>query len=273
MAMNTHKLARVFLLALLSLAFLAAFAILDWYPTVKELGRLRREQSDLERKIKAHTDMAANFVFPDAGERSLFVQSGARVFQSLPKVEVDAAWLELACSDLQNRAKGIIHLMVFGEAETLGPGPSGLSGWLKLQEREIHRSLRAADVWMRYPWHGVFLSESAGKGKPSSRPLGIALDAPLSELLDFINHISWGAVRLEIIRLRLEPVGKSSRAWLVCRGDYFCLAPSAWTVLPEAGNGTGLLVDPDSPLLLQRIDPLLAPGVVKKELPPAGSPW
>lgn len=267
--MKVQNLAHSFLHFLASLAVLAAFAVLDWYPTVKDLGRLRRERSDTERKIKDYSIMASSFVFPDAGERSIFAQSAARLLRSLPQAENDAAWLELARSDLRDRAKGSSILVAFSEAEAFGPGPPGLTGWLRLQERDIGRSFRTADARRRYPWRGLFPPESSSEGQLASRPLGVALEAPLPELLDFVNCISWGAVRLEIIHLRLEAVEPLAFAWLVCRGDYFCPNQSAWVVLSEPGNGDGLLVDPDSPLLWQNVDPGAAYRVEKIELPPA----
>ena len=61
----------------------------------------------------------------------------------------------------------------------------------------------------------------------ASRTLAVALAAPLPALLDFINHISWGEARLEIVRLHLEPGAALSRAWLICRGNYLVRKPSA----------------------------------------------
>ena len=267
--MKVSKLVRAFLWTMAVLAVLAAFVVLDWFPTVKELGRLRRERSDLERKIKDYGSMADQFEFVDEQEKSLLANSEALRRRALPRVEVDDAWLELAQSDLRLRAKGIPLLMVFSETEAFGPGPPGLSGWLKLQEREIRRSFRMADAGRNYPWHGVFPPASSGEGQLASRPLGVALEAPLQGLLDFVNRLSWGAVRLEIIHLRLEPAGKDAFAWLVCRGDYLVRKPSAWSVKNEPqSRGNGLLVDPDSPLLWQKINPDIIPQIIKKELPP-----
>ncbi|HEX7503286.1 MAG TPA: hypothetical protein VF451_07670 [Acidobacteriota bacterium] len=257
------------------LAVLAAFVVLDWYPTVKELGRLRRQRGDLERKIKDYSIMSASFIFPGAMERSLFAESDARLFRSLPRVENDAAWLGMARADLQGRAKGAAGPpLVFSEAEAFGRVPPGLAGWLQFQAQELRQSFRETDPGRRYPWLGVFPTDLAVGGRLASRPLGIALEAPLPELLGLVNRISWGAVRLEIVRLRLEPAGGAGRAWLVCRGSYLVPEPSPWLVKMEPGQaGEELLVDRDSPLLLRQVDPLLAPRVEKKELPAAGSPW
>ena len=65
-AMKSRESWRASLLRVLAvLAVLAAFAVLDWYPTVKELGRLRRERGDLERKIKDYGAMAVRLrLFP-----------------------------------------------------------------------------------------------------------------------------------------------------------------------------------------------------------------
>jgi hypothetical protein len=273
MAMTAAKLARAFLRTLASLSVLAAFAVLDWYPTVKDLGRLRRERGDLQRKIKDYGSMTSDFVFPDAEERSLLAQSADRIFQSFPQVEVDAAWLELARADLRERAKGITILKIFGGAETFGPGPAGFTGWLKLQERHIQRSFRGADAWRRYPWRGVFPPGFSSQGQLACRPLGVGLESALPEMLDFINHLSWGDSRLELVRLCLEPGFPHSRAWLVCRGSYLVGSPSAWAVKEVSESaGNNLLVDPDSPLLWQKVVPSMAYREEKRELA-AGNEW
>lgn len=270
--MRVSKLARAFLWTLATLAVLAAFVVLDWFPTVKELGRLRRERSDLERKIKDYDGMADQFEFASEQENALMASNEAFRLRVLPQVEVDDTWLELARSDLRRRAKNIPCLMVFGEAEAFGPGSPGLTGWLKLQEREIRRSFRSADTGRNYPWHGVFPPAASGEDHLASRPLGVALEAPLQGLLDFVNRLSWGSVRLEIIHLRLEPAGTDAFGWLVCRGDYLARKSSAWSIKNEPQTrGNGPLVDPDSPLLWQKVDSSLAYRNEKKELaPPSG---
>ncbi len=276
--MKAGKLLAALLWILGFLSLLAAFAVLDWYPTVKELGRLRRERGDLERKIKDYDAMAARFEFPDAEEESLFAQRDAQVLRALPRVDADDAWPGLAHADLLERAKGLADpIVLFSKASAFGPGSPGLSGWLTLQDQDIRQGFRAAD-----PSYGVFPPALAAKGRLASQPLGIALQATLPELLDFVNHISWGVARLEIVRLRMEPGLPFARAWLVCRGSYLAREPSAWSVKMEPGDGNeSLLVDPDSPLLLRKVDPALAPRIEKRELLPppskkgeaSGSPW
>lgn len=273
--MKGRRLAR-FLLGFLGAATaLAAVAVLDWYPTLKNLGSLRRERGDLERKIRDYRAAAAAFRFPDADEEALLAASEAELRQALPLVENDDAWMGLAHTELLEREKGVAGLIsVFTHAEAFAPGLPGLTAWLKLQGQEIHRSLDAADPWRRYPWRGLIPPGPATGKWLACRPLGIALDAPLPVLLDFVNRVSWGAVRLEIVRLRLEPVGESARAWLVCRGSYWVTTPSFYLAGMEPGDGgEQLLIDADSTLLLQPVDPLFVPVAGMRELPPAGSPW
>jgi hypothetical protein len=281
--MRTKKLAASLLRVLAVLLLAAAFSALDWYPAFKDLGRLRRERSDLVRKIRDHGAAAASFKFPDEKENSLLAAADAELGRALPLAESDEHWLGSARTELLQREKGLADLILFFSAkEKMGPGAPGLTAWLKLQTGQIGQGFQAADPRQSYPWRGIFPPMPAGGGLLACRPLGIALDARLPEILGFINRISWSGARLEIVRLRLEPAGASARAWLVCRGSFRAPETSAWLV--EPGNGDGeemLLIDPDSPLLLQRIDPFLAPRVEKRELPPApskrgdavGSPW
>lgn len=273
--MTTRKLAASLLRLLAVLLLAAAFSVLDWYPAFKDLGRLRRERSDLARKIRDHGAAAAQFKFPDEKENSLLAAAAADLGRALPLAESDDHWLGSAQSELLQREKGLADLIrFFSAAEKMAPGAPGLTAWLKLQTGQIHQGFQAADPRQSYPWRGIFPPMPAGGGKLACRPLGIALDARLPEILRFINRVSWSGARLEIVRLRLEPAGASTRAWLVCRGSFRVLESSAWRVEPGKGGGEEmLLIDPDSPLLLQRIDPFLAPVVEKRELPPDGSPW
>jgi len=268
--MKTGTLGRSLLLALAALCVVAAFVVLDWYPTVKNLGRLRRERSDWDRKIKDYGAMAGSLEFPSAAENALLAQMDSQVLQALPRVDSENAWFGLARAELLEGAKGLADaVMLFRQDEALDSGPPGLRGWLTLQEPSIRQVFRAAD-----PLYGVFPPHLATEWRLASQPLGLALQIPLPELLNFINRISWGVARLEIVHLRLEPLERIARAWLVCRGVYRAPGPSARSEEWARGKGgEELLIDPDSPLLLQRIDPLLAPGVEKKELPPAGTPW
>ncbi len=273
--MNWRKPARFLFKGLAAFVVLSVFVVLDWYPTVKGLGRLRHELNELERKIRNHETAAAKFIFPDAEEGSILAQSDSQLLHALPLVENDGAWLAFARSELLVMDGGLSKRIAFFSAvEEITPGQPELSGWLKIQVQDIGRSLKLADPAQGYPWRGIFLLNPDAGERLASRPLGVAMQAPLPALLNFINHVSWGEARLEIVFLRLEPDGRSARAWMVCRGSYLPKEPSAWSVKMGTGAGSeGLMIDLDSPLLLQRIDPFLAPRIEKKELPPAGSPW
>lgn len=272
--MKPGKLARSLLRVLAALAALTAVAVLDWYPTVKDLGRLRRERGDLERKIRDYAAIATKFTFPDETEKAVLANAEVELRRALPIVENDGAWMGLARTELLEREKGLANrISVFGGEEASGPGRPELTTWLKLQEQEIRQSLEAVDPWKRYPWRGLFLKDPPAGEWLASRPLCVALDVPPPVLFDFINRVSWGTTRLEIIHLRVEPAEGSARAWMVCRGVYRTDRPHARPVAAAEDEAGALLIDRDSPWLLQPVDPLLVPVVDKKELPPAGSPW
>ena len=277
--MKTRKLAHTLLWILAALAMLAAFAVRDWHPTVKQLGSLRRQRGDLERKIKEYSVMAGTFQFPDKKEDSLLAAADAELVRVLPRVENDSAWVAISLTDLQYRIRkdhiphaNFLSNFLWGtELGTAGPGRQDpLAHWFWNQY-----SAGGNFTPGRFLWHGVLSDlESRTRQRLANRRVVIAMAAPLPELLNIINHVSWDETRLEIVRLRLEPAGGSARAWLVCRGSYLVPAPSPWLVKMEnGGDGAGMLIDADSPLLWQKADPLFAPAVEKRELPPVGSPW
>jgi len=267
--MSWGKLARSLLRALAALVVLAAFLVLDWYPLVKELGGLRRQRADAERRIKNYEAMASGFAFPDANEDSLLKQSEAQFLQSLPRVESDGVWLAIAQAELLQRERGMANLIqFFSDAEKIGPGPPGLTAWLKTKQANLRQCFRCADPWRHFPWGDLFNEHLDTRQHLASQPLGIALSAPLPGLVDLINRVSWGGMRLEILCLHLELTQWSARAWIVCRGSYRVPEPSAWIIRKGGKGAGGPLIDPDSPLLLNKVDPLLVPGVEKTELPP-----
>jgi hypothetical protein len=282
--MKAPRLARAFLWVLASLAVLAAFVFLDWYPTVKELSRLRRERGDLSMKTKNYAAMTAGFTFPDREEKSLLAQERKKLRRALPAVDDDDAWPAIVLLELQSRvtADRVAHARVLFTPQVQGtdigtsfPGKQDpLADWI-FSDRifDVGEGFWLANNPDNYLWRGVIPGLGSARGKrPASRGLGVALAAPLPVLLNFINHLSWGNARMEIVRLHLEPGLPLSRAWLVCRGNYVVHQPSRWEVKAGPGGeggGNSLLVDPDSPLLWQRIDPGLAYRVKKKELPPA----
>lgn len=284
---------RVLLRFLLLLAVLSAFVVLDWYPALKELGRLRRERSDLQRQAQEYSVMASAFDFPDAREKLGLAHAKIQLRRALPQVERDDDWEKIVLEDLRARA-GEEHIhaarVLFSprdpgiEIGTAGAGPGLLAGWLfPGQSAALAAGFALAADPGRYPWHGVLTGLEIRRGQRlAGRPLIVALAAPLPALLNFVNRVSWGRSRLEIVRLRLEPRPGFSRAWLACRGNYLTQLPSAYVVAGKAADaGTSLLVDPDSPLLWKKVAPGMYRPAEKKELPPvpskrddaAGSPW
>ena len=255
---------------------LAAFAVLDWYPTVRDLGRLRRERGDLERKIRDHARRRRAFKFPDEKEKSLLAAADAELGRALPVAESDDHWLGSALSGTAAARKGAephSDPVISALPEKMAPGAPGLTAWLKLRAGRIRQGFQAADPRHGYPWRGFFRPWLPAAASWPVAPWALPwLRRCLA--LGFINHISWGGPAWRSSACAWSRPAASARAWLVCRGIYRAPEPSAWRVEPAAGGGEEeLLIDPDSPLLLRRVDPLLAPRVEKRELPPAGSPW
>jgi hypothetical protein len=261
MAMKPRRLARAFIWVLASLAIFLIFVVFDWYPTVKELGRLRREQRDVILKIKNFTAMASSFVFPDEEEKSHFVKSHADLYKLLMQADDDAPWLNRMLSWLRWQAEadkvdGALLLFSSEPGGMVAPGvrltgQTPMADWLAGQQQDIQE----------------FIAEHRLAG----RPLAIAIEARLPVLLNFINHCSWDYGRLEIVRIRLEAGASLPWAWLVLRGYYLVRGPSPWTMQEGTGSDAGLLVDPDSPLLWQKVDPGTVYRVKKIELPAAAS--
>lgn len=279
--MSWGKLARFLLHALAAFSVAAAFVVLDWHPTVRELGRLRRERGDWERKIRDYGAMAADLEFPDAAENERLAQMDSRVLQALPLLDDDARWQAVALTGLQQRVllDGIPHARFLSgdtiyapELGSAGPGRGDpLAGWIGSQYAAIQEGFSRAHDPRRSYWRGLLNGLPSRRGLHANRSVCVVAMAPLPALLSFIHHVSWQESRLEIVRLHVEPDLPHSRAWLVCR-------VSGWLrngALPprEKGQGEGLRIDLDSPLLLRRVEPLPPRGSGMRDLPADGSPW
>lgn len=279
--MNRGELARSLFRVLAALAVMAAFVVLDWYPTVKHLGRLRRERGDWEHKIREYGAMAADIEFADEAEDARLAQMDRRVLRALPPVDDESGWKAVALTGLQQRVllDGIPHArFLFGaltDAPELGcAGPEGgesLAVWIAGQSAAVQEGFARARDPGRFYWRGLLDGQPPLTGQPAIRSVCVAAMAPLPALLGFIHHVSWDESRLEIVRLHLQPDLPHSRAWLVCR-------ITGW--MPGGGPMPGakresevLRIDLDSPLLLRRVEPLPPPDSGKRDLPADGSPW
>jgi len=222
-----------------ALGVLLVFILMDWLPTVKDLNRLKREQQDETLKIKNFIALATGFIFPDKEEKSLFARNKARLLRSLPKMRDGDGWLATAMLErqAQARAEGVAgvrilfsHHAMGSESEPAAPGrPDPLAEWISIHYRDIQRGCEIVRDPNRFPWHGVFTAlEPLPRQRLASGGMAVALAAPLPALLDFVNHISWGETRLEILRLYLEPGASPPRAWLLCRGNYLAREPANW---------------------------------------------
>ncbi len=282
--MNTWKPGKFFLKLAAFLALLTAFAILDWYPAVKELGRLRRQYNDLLRSSNDHAAMAARFVFSDAEEQSVFFQCDARLRQTLLRVETDAAWLGIVLPELVRRVGAArIDQAYFWVSPDPDSDPeehparreaTDLDSWLAGQRPEILSHFRRAAKSTPFPWRFLLSGVEHEKNENlASRPLIIVLGGD-GLLADFINRCSWSEARLEILHLHLELTDPFPRAWMICRGQYLIGNRSPWVVANEKrGVRYNLLIDPDSPLLWQKVDPSRLKRIERRELarPPDSS--
>lgn len=269
---------------MVSIATLAVLAWIDWLPTLKGLNRCKREQREYSLQTARLKSLIGRFAFPDEGEKLAFSRTAQQLQESLPMVADDASWLAMVVPALSDRARldRIENALVLLQA---GPGqplaaPRALSTravtgdlqrWLAGPNQGNSRCLQDFTAARKFPWRGVFSGlETIRERRLASRELGVAFTAPLPQLLNFINHVSWGKARLEIVSLRLDLGAASPLVWLICRGNYLVSEPSAWEVKKESGTfGDDLLIDPDSPLLWQKVDPGFAYGAEKKELAPA----
>lgn len=269
---------------LASLAVLLAFAGLDWLPALKELNRLKRDEREYFLQTNRLKSLISRFAFPDEKEKLIFSKTEDRLLESLPRVADDASWLAIIVSALRDRAKldqldSALLLIQAGPGQpvaaplnllTRAPVADDLQRWLAGQRQETDRCLQTFADFHQSPWHAVLGGmEFGGKQQLACRPIGIAVAAKLPALLHFVNHCSWFVGHLEIVQLRMGQGETRPLALIFCRGCYRVSASSAWLVpVQVGGNGENLLIDADSDLLWQPVDPNAVSLGREKELPP-----
>ena len=196
---------------------LAAFAVLDWYPTVKDLGRLRRERGDLERKIRDYARHGRRRSSSPTKRRKRSWRSAR------PSCSGRCRWWRTTTPGRRIgpvgsavRGAGLDHIPMpgsFQRSRSLdGTRDSaawrGRTPWLDWIGQEIRQISEAADCPGRAAFPGTAFSPAWNPARGNGWPAGrwaSPWQAPLPALLDFINHVSWGETRLEIVRLHLEP--------------------------------------------------------------------
>ena len=282
--MKRRTLWRTCLRIALLLAVLFLLLLIDWLPLVKELNRLKRLEGDYEKKNRDANAVIQVFAFPDDAEKDAMAQMENDLRHSLPREADDASWLDRVLRFLRRQAllDHVAGAMIVAPAPSgagpgapLGlaavPGDRGFQQWLEASRREFDR-LRTAASDPGFSWYSVL--NNAGfpsRDKLASRPLAIVATAGIGALLQFITHCSWFDGRLELVSLSWRQGEGRPMVLLVCRGYYLSGGPTAWPLSPGSGdNGDNPLIDTDSDLLWQKIDPGNATTWGKKELLPAG---
>jgi hypothetical protein len=262
------------------MAFAAALVVcvwIDWLPTLKDLNRLKRAQREYVLQTDRLNSAFSHFSFPDEKEKLVFANNADRLVKLMPAVVDDASWLAMIVSALADRAK-LDHL---DSAMLLTLDSSGqpfevpfklsnraaddLQHWLQGLRREYERDLHVCVDRLYFPWRDAL----GLQGQLACRPIVIAVAAKLPALLSFVNHCTWSAGRLEIVRLRMGQGDGRPLALILCRGFYQVRSQSPWRLQAEVGkNGKNQLIDADSTLLWQPVNPQAVGLAAKKELPP-----
>jgi hypothetical protein len=262
------------------MAFAAALVVcvwIDWLPTLKDLNRLKRAQREYVLQTDRLNSALSRFSFPDEKEKLVFANNAERLVKLMPAVADDASWLAMIVPALADRAKldqlDSAMLLTLDSSGQPAVAPLKLSDraaddlqhWLKSQRQEYERDLHDCVDRRYFPW-----PDALGlQGQLACRPIAIAVAAKLPALLSFVNHCTWSAGRLEIVRLRMGRGDGRPLALILCRGFYQVRAQSHWQIQDEVGGNTeNQLIDADSTLLWQPVNPQAVGLAAKNELPP-----
>jgi hypothetical protein len=236
-----HKNLFMKIAGILSLIFLVIIYVLLYFiPTLKSINRYKRQLKDMNLKILDFSRMESDFSFSDEGERNYFARTNRELSGKIPEVRSREDFITLntkISNYIQKLAEkdGILNLVKKPDEEQKGAPVKGFS-------------LRLNNV--------------------KSLTITLNFTGKIKNAVNFINHIPWSDSYLSEDRI------------LISAGDilpyYIVVLKIYYIDLQEQTAGVGkdseksqenLIIDYNSEVLLNRIDPEFTEPFPKKELP------
>lgn len=227
---------------ILSLIFLIiVYVLLYLFPALKSINQYKRQLRDMNLKISDFAKMESDFSFSDERERSYFARTDRELSGKIPEVrnrEDFIALLTKISNYIQNLAEkdGILNLVMKPDESQKGAPGKGFSGQLK---------------------------------NVKSHTITLSFTVKIKNAVNFINHIPWSDYYLSEDRI-LVSTGDIYPYYIVfLRIYYIDLQEQAAGVAKDSQESQeNLVIDYDSEVLLNPIDPELTEPFPKKELPP-----
>jgi len=230
------------LAGILSLIFLISIYILLYFiPTLKSINRYKRQLKDMNLKILDFTRMDSDFSFSDERERNYFARINRELSGKIPEVRSKEDFIALntrISNYIQKLAgeDGILNLVIKPDEEQKGAPVKGFS-------------LRINNV--------------------KSLTITLSFTGKIKNAVNFINHIPWSDYYLSEDRILIS-AGDILPYYIVVLKIYYIdlQEQTAGVVKNSEKSRESLVIDYNSEVLLNRIDPELTEPFPQKELPP-----
>lgn len=230
------------IIGILSLFFLIIlYVLLYLFPALKSINQYKRQLKDMDLKISDFARMESDFSFSNERERSYFARIDQELSGKVPEIKTREDFIALS-TKISNyiqklaRKDGILNLVMKPDEGKKGTQAKGISARFK-----------------NVKFHTMTLSFT-GKVKNA---------------VNFINHIPWSDYYLSEDRILIS-VGNIFPYYVVFLRVYYIdlQEPTAGVEKGSRENQESLVIDYDSEVLLNPIDPGLTEPFPKKELPP-----
>lgn len=216
------------------------YVLLYLFPALKSINRQKRQLIDMNLKILDFTRMKSDFSFSNEQERSYFAQTDRELLDKIPEVRSREDFVTISTT-ISNHIKkladkdGILNLVIKSHEEQKGAVEKRFSARLK--------NVKA---------HTITLSFT-GKIKNAA---------------NFINHLPWSDYYLSEERI-LVSAGDIFPHYIVLLRIYYIdlQEQTAGLETDSRENQESLVIDYESEVLLNRINPGLTEPFPKKELP------
>jgi hypothetical protein len=216
------------------------YFLLYLFPALKSINRYKRQLKDMNLKILDFTRMESDFSFSDERERSYFARTDGELLGKIPEVRTREDFITLftkISNYIQKLAEkdGILNLVLKPDEEQKGVLGKGFSARLK---------------------------------NVKSHTITLSFTAKIKTAVNFINHIPWSDYYLSEDRI-LVSAGDIFPYYIVFLRIYYIdlREQIAGVVMDSEKSQESLVIDYNSEVLLNRIDPELTESFPKKELP------
>lgn len=263
------------------IVLITIYFLLYFIPSLKSINRYKRQLKDMNLKISDFARMESGFSFSNERERSYFAQTDRELLGKIPEVRTREDFITISTkisNYIQKRAEkdGILNLVMKSGSQEL----SMKAGTLSTDKKPLDDLLSFTAerlTQLREEQERVSEGQKGALGKgPSawlknvkSHTITLSFTSEIKNAVNFINHIPWSDYYLSEDRI-LVSTGDIFPYYIVFLRIYYIdlREQAAGVVKGSEKNQESLIIDYNSEVLLNRINPELTEPFPKKDLPP-----